>query len=348
MRQYFKLTFFHIKRTLKDPKSLLLIILPVFLSLFMSFIIGTSDNIGLGKHGFVSYSNHFDQNIYNHLSKENQGEILDRFDNIRALLEEQTFDVIYEIPADFEHTGKIKALSLDGKIENQFIEEEIIRLWQADQEERLYQSFGLEDNKEVAPKAHVNQQKDYLSVPIMLTLFMIFYMMYINASMFANDLLDMRLNLVLKRSIVSKSSGKAILGSILSAYGIIFLIINILAFLIVMYVNNMSVNLIGLIIGYFIVNVAFTIGYILLLVRIFKDKQLLSAISMGIGIMLVIGPGFLEGTSFESLAMISPFYWTMEGLDYANFFPHGIIILLMAGVLFTAGSFKIEELARMR
>ena len=172
-------------------------------------------------------------------------------------------------------------------------------------------------------------------------------MMYINASMFSTDLLEMRENFILKRSIVSRSSGKAILGSVLSAYGLIFLVMNIIAFAMVMIFNEMPIKFLGLIIAYLFVNVAFTVAYILVMVRIFKKKELLSSISMGIAILFVVIPQVIRDTAFESLSMLSPFHWTMEGLDYASFFPQGLVILLMAMALFTAGSFKVEELAKV-
>lgn len=347
MKQYLKLTLFHINRIFKDPKSMLLIILPVALSLLMSFVMNSDKSPQLGKVAFLCESNYFTQTIYPELAPEHQGRLVSSETEAEQLLDQGKVAVVYQIPEDFEETGHLQALSANGEIENQYVERAILQQWQADHRQSLLKDYHVQLSQKQAPEIQLETAKEYLPLVIMVSLFMIFYMMYINASMFAGDLLDMRNNFVLKRSLVSKSPGKAILGSVLSAYGLIFLFLNLLAFSIVIWINHLSLNLLGLIIGYFVVNVAFVIGYILLMVRIFKNKQVLSSISMVIAIMFVALPQILEGSSFEALSMISPFYWTMEGLDYATFFPQGLVILLMAIALFTAGSFKVEELARV-
>lgn len=347
MIQYLKLTLFHIKRILKEPKALLLIILPVFLSFLMGMIFNSDNSPKLGKFAYYSHSNYFNQEIYPLLSEEHQGPFLNDEAEIKDHLNQRKADVVYLIPEAFEEDGKLEALSSDGEIQNQFVEEEILRLWKNQVELALYQEYDLQMADQTAPEIKVETSKDFLPIGLMISLFMIFYMMYINASMFAEDLLSMRNNFILKRSIVSNSSGKAILGSVLSAYGLIFLVLNILALLIVLLVNRLPLQYMGIISAYFLVNIAFTVSWILLLVRIFKNKAVLSSVSMGVAIAFVVLPPLVENTSFESLSMLSPFYWTMEGLDFASFFPEGLIIFLMAVTLFTAGSFKVEELARV-
>ncbi|MGX7108818.1 ABC transporter permease [Facklamia miroungae] len=346
MKQYFKLTTFHIKRIMQDPKSLLLVILPVALSFMMGMIFSSDNSHQQGRHAYLSQSTYFNRELYPLLSQSNQGEILEDREQAEERLDQGAVDVIYSIHDNFEENGQITALSLNGEIYNQYVEEEVMSLWRNNKIQASYQVYGIVSLQEKAPEITIDQQKDFLPVGMMLSLFMIFYMMYINASMFAGDLLDMRSNYVLKRSIVSRSTGKAILGSVLSAYGLIFLVLNVLALLIVMLVNQLPLQFFGLSVAYFMANVAFVIGYILLIVRVFKTKEMLSIVSIVIAIMFVLMPQVLKNTHFEPISMLSPFYWTMEGLDYANFFPQGLIILLMAIVLFTAGSFKIEDLAK--
>ena len=347
MRQYWKLTVFHIKRILRDPKTLLLIILPVALSFFLSMVFNSDSGPSQGNHAFISHSPYFNQEIYPQLSENGQADMLTDRAQVDVRLDEGQVDVVYELGEDFEKTGQIKGHSLNGQIHNQYVEEEITRLWQNSQQQQIYAEYGIELGDKQAPAIALDQEKDFLPIGLMISLFMIFYMMYINASMFSTDLLEMRENFILKRSIVSRSSGKAILGSVLSAYGLIFLVLNIIAFAMVMIFNEMPTKFLGLIIAYLFVNVAFTVAYILVMVRIFKKKELLTSISMGIAVLFVVIPQVIRDTAFESLSMLSPFHWTMEGLDYASFFPQGLVILLMAVALFTAGSFKVEELAKV-
>lgn len=347
MSQYWKLTVFHMKRIFKDPKTLLLIILPVALSFFLSMVFNSDTSPTQGNHAFISQSRYFDQEIYPQLSENSQADMLTNRDQADALLDEGQVDVVYELGEDYEKSGHFKGLSLNGQTHNQYVEEEITRIWQKAQEHQIYSDYGIELGDSQAPEIALDQEKDFLPIGLMISLFMIFYMMYINASMFSTDLLEMRENFILKRSIVSRSSGKAILGSVLSAYGLIFLVMNIIAFAMVMIFNEMPIKFLSLIIAYLFVNVAFTVAYILVMVRIFKKKELLSSISMGIAILFVVIPQVIRDTAFESLSMLSPFHWTMEGLDYASFFPQGLVILLMAVALFTAGSFKVEELAKV-
>ncbi|MCR8969645.1 ABC transporter permease [Facklamia sp. 7083-14-GEN3] len=347
MKQYFKLTAFHIKRIMQDPKSLLLVILPVILTLFLGIVFSSDNAPQQGVHAYVSQSTFFNREIYPLLSQPNQVEMLEDRLQAEKMLDQGTVAVVYFIPEDFEENGQIKAISLNGEIYNQYVEEEIVSLWQDHQIQALYQDYGIASFQEKVPEITLDQQKDFLPFGMMFSLFMIFYFMYINASMFAGDLLDMRNNCVLKRSLVSRSNGKVILGSVLSAYGLIFLVLNIIAFLIVMLVSQLPFHFFGLVVAYFVSNIVFIIGYILLIVRLFKNKEMLSIASFALAILFVIAPQLLKNTRFEPLSMLSPLYWIMEGLDYANFFPQGIIILLMGLVLFTAGSFKIEDMAKV-
>lgn len=343
MRIFRQLCIFHLKRILKNPKLLLLIIFPVVTVSFMAFLMASRSNQSTGDFVIDSQSEYFNQKVYPKLLKEHQQALVNS-ENQLVALEQKEISIIYQIPQDFESTGRIIAQSLEGDVEDQYFQEDVHKQWYQQRQDDLYQTFGLSQNRQQAPEIKVQEERAAFSVMMLMILFMIFYFMYLNASILSGDLLKMKLSQVLKRSIVSEASNWMIMASLLLTYGFLLLVANLVSIFALTQIFQVEMNNLGLMIALLAANIIFVLGYIMALFRVFKSVEVLQSICVVIGIAFVFLPMFADQFGMEYLGVISPFYWVLKGLEYSTFWPYGWIIILMGLVLFTAGSIKLEQL----
>ena len=331
MRIFRQLCIFHLKRILKNPKLLLLIIFPVVTVSFMAFLMASRSNQSTGDFVIDSQSEYFNQKVYPKLLKEHQQALVNS-ENQLAALEQKEISIIYQIPQDFESTGRIIAQSLEGDVEDQYFQEDVHKQWYQQRQDDLYQTFGLSQNRQQAPEIKVQEERAAFSV------------MILNASILSGDLLKMKLSQVLKRSIVSEASNWMIMASLLLTYGFLLLVANLVSIFALTQIFQVEMNNLGLMIALLAANIIFVLGYIMALFRVFKSVEVLQSICVVIGIAFVFLPMFADQFGMEYLGVISPFYWVLKGLEYSTFWPYGWIIILMGLVLFTAGSIKLEQL----
>lgn len=344
MKEYLYLTYFHLKRFFKSPKYLIFIILPVVTVAIMAFVMGTNDKQGSASFAIESQSPYFDNQIYPNLIQAHQIGI-DAFAENEDRLKNKDITLIYQIPEDFEQTGQVIAKSLSGKTEDQYFQEDVRRQWLAAKKQAVFKKYGLVEQAVKAPEIIQIEDQTNLSLMMMLILFMIFYFMYMNSGVMSTDLLNMKVSQVLKRSLVSKSSNWTILGSLLTAYGFMLLVVNLLTIVVLAQVFKVDLANLTLITAFLLANIVFVLGFVMVTFRLFKSPQILQAVSMGSGISFTILPQIFKDVGLENLAMFSPFYWITRGLEYSAFWPNGFIVILMGLVLFTAGSMKLENLA---
>ncbi len=348
MKVFLNMTLFHLKRILKDPKILLMVAAPLVMVFFMMMIFESNQNVETGKFGIENHSKYFEKEIYPLLDEAYQIPLDSSAETLQDELLNKHLDIVYVIPKNFEKQPKIIAKSLDGKLENQYLENQIKQVMLKKQKAALLKDYDIQLETINVPDPQVKSETKLLSSSIMISMFMIVYFMYLNSAMFSLDLFKMRKNNVLRRSIVSKSPRNAIFGSVLSAYGIILLMMSLITLVIIAVTLKVELNNILLIMALLIANIVFIMGEVVFLFRIIKEEQVLQSVSMALGMAIVLIPVFTMDTSFEKLAMISPFYWTMEALDYQVFWPNGIIIILMGLILFTAGSLNLEQLSNQK
>jgi len=62
----------------------------------------------------------------------------------------------------------------------------------------------------------------------------------------------------------------------------------------------------------------------------------------GLGMPAALGD-FVGGSLLHIVAYISPFYWLYKAIDLQTIFPAVWVILAMAGVYLTAGSYSLEQ-----
>ena len=348
MKVFLNMTLFHLKRILKDPKILLMVAAPLFMVFFMMMIFESNQDVKIGKFGIENHSNYFKKEIYPLLDEDYQIRLDTSAETLQNELLNKQLDIVYVIPKDFEKKPKIIAKSLDGKLENQYLENQIKQVMLKKQKAALLKDYDIQLETINVPDPQVKSETKLLSSSIMISMFMIVYFMYLNSAMFSLDLFKIRKNNVLRRSIVSKSPRNAIFGSVLSAYGIILLMMSLITLVIISVTLKVGLNNILLIMALLIANIVFIMGEVVFLFRVIKEEQVLQSVSMVLGMAIVLIPMFIMDTSFEKLAMISPFHWTMEALDYQVFWPNGIIIILMGLILFTAGSLNLEQLSNQK
>lgn len=345
MEVFLNLTIFHIKRILKEPKILMMIAAPLFMVFFMMMIFNSNEGPSTGKFGIENHSIYFEDKIYPKLEENLKVDLSISSENLQEDLMNRKLDMVYIIPENFEKEPRIIAKSLDGQRINQYFENQMMQIMMKVSKNDVLKKHKLQLKNVSEVNVELSHETKLLNQVMMLSIFMIVYFMYLNSAMFSMDIFNMRKSQVLRRSIVSKCPKAAILGSVLTAYGLILFIMSIITLILIAWLSNAELQNMMLLFLFIMANIIFIMGEIIFLFRVIKDQNVLQSLSMVIGMGVVLLPTFTLDTKFEKLGMISPFYWTMEGLDYQTFWPYGIIIIIMGILLFTAGTLRLEELS---
>ena len=169
-----------------------------------------------------------------------------------------------------------------------------------------------------------------------------------NASVIASDWINFKKSHVLKRSVVSPRSNLEITLSFLLAYFIFMFIVNMLlmaAMVLTGFVPEMNW---GVFTGLLAVTIIYSLCLNLFFFRIFKSPGhattfgvLFVMVMAGIGMPAAFGD--FGGSWLRLVAYISPIYWLYKSIDLQTLFPSVWVILAMAGVYLTAGSYRLEQ-----
>lgn len=165
----------------------------------------------------------------------------------------------------------------------------------------------------------------------------------------AGEYIQFRKNQVLKRMSVSPNRSLVTLGSLLLGYGLFLILVASGALAIISLLGITSPVMLPRFVIYYSCCVIFALSFSLFLFRIFKDERVVAGLGMFIGILLLalaIAPSmFNDSELIGILGRFSPLYWMFEGMETGALVPGVPAILLMSAVLFTAGSYKLEDFA---
>ena len=350
-----RLVLVNIKRQIKNPLILLMtLIMPVVIL----FIVNSDGFSGsLGDIGFIDKSqSEYSAELIDELNKKYsvkilEGEVEKKFN----LLREQKLGAIYVIESDFEEVlsqgispnikcyqtestnGSIMANNIINEYISKFIEEGI--------------SSGLSTNSIVAvidDKDVIN--KDYYKINII----MICYFMMIGGAIIAEEILKLKKQKVLRRTIATSNSDIEILGSLFISSFLIQGILSSLAFIILIFLidipnSNIFQGILVLFLGSLI-----STSVIVALTRWIKNESLASVITVsfslltfGVSILASNLEGFENIPSVVSkLAILSPFTWLLKIIETNDIIVSILVIVLMSAVFFTAGSFRLREFVK--
>lgn len=357
---FLRQTAFHISRIIKTPSLIIMLFIIPFLTsglMLLTFQSGEDENSFVTSAAIIAAEGN--EAITSRLPASWEEEIYavsDR-DELLMRLDHAEVQVVYEIPEHFidrtlaADAPQITIYSGSGTGHHPQLEialGEIIR--------ELSTAGLLEQEAIIEPGAYVpvtvpetpitresgGADSGFIMASIMIMVFIMF-----NGPMIGADLVTFRKEQSLKRIVATPNRSGKILASFLTAYFVFFAASNALIMIILKQIGGFSLNQLGIVMTYTFALICFSLSMGLLIFRIFKNPNVAILVGYGISMgLMAIGffPIFFPDQSIlRVVASVSPLHWTIEGLDMNAVFPGVPIILALAAVLFTAGSFRLED-----
>jgi len=264
--------------------------------------------------------------------------------------------VVYEIGEDFQSAlekgeiPKIKCYRTEGTTGTIIADNVITTYVNATAKESV--SEGLSSN--VITTEIISNGNDKSKGITTTAVLMICYFMMIGGSIITEDLLKLKSQKALKRTISTANSDKEVVGSIFLAAFLIQGIISTIGFFIVkplIKLENCNISLIILVIflGSLIATATVSAA-----TRWIKNPSLASLFVVLYG-LLSFGAGMFGSisSSLESvpaviirISAISPFAWLFKVMETGEILIPTLVIVLMSLVFFTAGSFRLREFVK--
>ena len=267
---------------------------------------------------------------------------------------------VYEIPADF--TEKIKegikpeiigyknktgngTTPIEGDI-NQWINEKC-------KENILVNNKIIKNENELTEgtiKTVVKGSKKGIEKNMLLTIIMLLNFVMFSALAVGTDILQLKKQKILSRAITTANKGWEIIGSVYIAqflaqvmvYSLIFIVqqclfgYSLVNFYIVL-INIALMSLVSISLGVLVTRICENEGVASLIINIIASSTTFLSIAS------VISDVHKTSWIVENLTKFAPQYWAMKSIDSSVLFPNGIILILMALALFTAGNFRVRN-----
>lgn len=278
-------------------------------------------------------------------------------------LKNYTITALYEIPEDFSEeleSGKkpvINAYKIEKGNATELFESQLSEKLNKSYKIKLLQKSGIikSDNEINKNLIKINYMKnkgvldDEDFMPVVLTIF--FLLSFSNLSV---DLLNLRNSKILERFLSTGNRGYEITGSLYLSMWITQVSLYTASFLVMKYAMNYNFKNFSVI----ILNVALmsliSIGLGNMLIRIFKDGSIVSAVnmmlSMGMFFLYIFG---LKAESFSDtsnivviLSKFTPYYWCYNSIQYSKIFPNAFVLILISLIFFTAGNVRYSSFAK--
>lgn len=347
-----RLTLINIKRHLKNPFMLIVtLILPIGMILFLS---NGSGSEGIGTIGIIDNSKSlYSIDIIEKLNEKYSVYIVDgTIEDNNNLLMENKVGAIYVIDSNFKEildkgeTPKIKAYKSQSTAGSIMAEDTITSYINEKLQEDI--SKGLSTNATVATihSEEVVDKGDYT-----MTIIMICYLMMIGGSIITDDIIKLKAQKVLRRTISTANSDIKILGSLFLSTFFIQGTLSSLSFVILQAILKMpNCNVYQGILIIFLASM-FTTAVVVAATRWIKNQSLASLFIVLFGLLSFgISMFSLEFNAFESvpniinkISVISPFTWFLKIINTDEVLVPIIVVALMSAVFFTAGSFRLRD-----
>lgn len=351
-----RVVFINMKRHVKNPLiwaiSFLLPII-VLVGLFKA----PDDMIGVGDMGIICNDNSaYSQELVNELKdkytiKEYEGTAEDNYNELRK----NNVGAIYVIENGFGETlesGRIPEVKvykteegIGSVIGDEIIENYINNKLEEEVKEGLstnYIETIIEDNV-------VEDDSQFI-----MALMMICYFMMIGGSVITEDIIKLRNQKVLKRTISTANKDYEILGGIFLSIFFLQAILSTIAFLITSKIGGLhSYNILSTILVIVLCSLIST-TIVVCVTRWLKNPIITSLATVIFGLLCFgISMVNMNLDSFENvpkiiekLSIISPFTWMIKIVQYNQYIVPSMVIIFMSLVFFTAGSFRLRDYAK--
>lgn len=196
-------------------------------------------------------------------------------------------------------------------------------------------------------QARLMFQTEELDSSFAVTIILLLFYILMNASFISSDMISFKKNNVLQRMVISPNRDSALISSMILAYAFFLFLTNVFVLFISKWVLDFSVSQMPLVMTLLLVTCVFSLSLSFALFRLFQNEGLAQFVGMfySIGsffITMLMQTG-MENRILQFLSWFTPMYWVLEALDRNRFFPHIWILLLMAAVFVTAGSYRLRN-----
>ena len=344
----------NLKRYLKNPFILLMTFLfPVAIVLGSDLTdSGSSYEIGILNLDKGSYSYELEDNLKeNYKIIQCEGEVEDNFSKI----EDSKIVVLYVIEEGFQNKlesgeiPKIKAYKNEASSGMILAEDTIDKFIKNKLKDNI--DSNLKDNF-IETIVKVDESKD--NSDYVMNVIMIGYFMMLGGSMIAQDIIKLKKQKVLKRSLATANSDGKIIGGMFIASFIIQTILSFLAYVINTTVtgaknSNMLIAFLAIALCSLVCTAVITACIRWLKNPVFANLVMIifSILSFGLAVINVQLLAIEKvPEAILRISGLSPLYWILQIVEKGEFLLPILILLLMAGVFFTAGSFRLREFVK--
>ena len=357
-----RMTIFHLKRLLKMPKILFIMIgMPALVNGIMIASQGTVDTKAPSTVAktvafvFEEGNDEYQELIAPYIREEN---VYFDLDSAKEALKKGEMNVIYQVPANYLQKAKegqvptIRIWNTQRGTRDFLLDAQLTKVLKEVMLNAKLQQTGVLTKEETLPETDnqmvvtVSETKTSVASGVVMLISLLYVI--INASVIASDWINFKKSHVLKRSVVSPRSSLEITLSFLLAYFIFMFIVNMIMMAAMVLTGVVPEMNWGVFTGLLAATIIYSLCLNLFFFRIFKSPGhattfgvLFVMVMAGIGMPAAFGD--FGGSWLRLVAYISPIYWLYKSIDLQTLFPSVWVILAMAGVFLTAGSYRLEQ-----
>lgn len=264
---------------------------------------------------------------------------------------------VYEIPADFlaerarGEKVSVKAYSMTGKMSDPAVDVKLQTMTETAVRKELWKERGLSEEAIVPAQRPVELSfaGEKANELFMVASGMLCAFLLMNGPALAGDMLELRKTRALKRMASAPIGSRTLLLSLFVSYAVFLILSAAIPMAGIGLVQGFGGLSLPLVVSYYAAMVFFSLSFGMILFRFVSDMTVASILGMGIAIAFLL-LGLLPELgvipkSLEFIGGLSPIYWVFNGIDTHAFFPGVPAIFLLGAILFTAGSFRLEDYA---
>lgn len=351
-----RLTFINIKRQLKNP---FVIIITLLMTVALLLIINGGkgeDGDKIGTIGIVDKSNSiYSQEVISELEESYNITFTGEAEDNLNLIRDNKVGAIYVIDSNFSEiieSGNMPEVECysNGTGNGTILADEIIKSYiNKIVQENISEGLSTRSIRTIINNEKIPDKSSYIMIVLMLC-----YFMMIGGSIISEEIIKLKEQNVLRRTIATANSDRVILGSLFMSSFIIQGVLCSLGLLILIAVLkpenvNIGQGILAVVLGSLI-----TTSLIVAVTRWIKNKKLASLAIVVIGLIAFVASMMQWGMDsvenvpifIEGLSIISPFTWLLRIVDTGSILMPSLVIILMSAVFFTAGSFKLRDFVK--
>ncbi len=354
--RFLRLIYANVRRLLAQPSNLLMIILlPALILGFQSFII----NSGSSSAGKVVVVNEDRGTLSEEalIASEIQFSLVEGGRQAGfERLESYESEVLFVIPKDYSELiqagrmPKIERYSVNESTLYDLMDQNLTTAVRTQLQETLFDGYGLHAKDILVTESTVKTElkiAEYsVSFDYLFSMLMITYFIIVFSSNTGGDLLELRNQKVTTRMFLTPSRSFETMAALAISYFLLtfsgYAIVSVISYFI-FGIKDAPLGMTLLIIS---LASFFALSLSLFLAKISKNKQVMSLVPVLYGLLGFMGAvlSFMgRDDLFTKIGYIAPPYWFAQMMMTGEIIKNGGIVLLMALVLLTAGSYDLQK-----